>query len=101
MTMPNQPGSQGTGKWWAGFASAFLATWLVAHLEKDYGVDFKQMEVYGLNAIILKSSLEGTFVSFFVWVTPAHLVDFVTQTILFIKNAFKKWRDACNSNQEN
>jgi hypothetical protein len=84
----------GNGKWWAGFAAAFLAAFVVDHMEKNYGIDFKELEQYGMSAAFLKSSLEGTFVSFFVWVTPAHLVGSVTTVIVFTKNSVKQWRDA-------
>lgn len=97
--MSNVPDtSPGNGKWWAGFAAAFAATYVVHHLEVDYGLDFKK---FGMEPAVFKGLTEGSFVSFFVWITPSHVVQSVTDIILFIKAAFRQWRDAIhNPNQE-
>lgn len=87
--LPNN--SAGAGKWWAGFAAAFAATYVVDVMDKVYGVDFTQ---YGMSDAMFKGLLEGSFVSFLVWLTPSHLVQSVTDAILFAKGACKQWRNA-------
>lgn len=83
----------GNGKWWAGFAAAFVATYIVDHMEKTYGIDFKELRT---DPAVFKGFIEGSFVSFFVWLSPSHLVQSVTNAIFFVRNAFKTWRDALN-----
>lgn len=83
----------GTGKWYAGFVAAFAATWLVDTLDKIYGVDFAH---YGMSDAMFKGFLEGSFVSFIVWLTPSHLVQSVTDAILFVRDALTQWRNALN-----
>lgn len=84
----------GNGKWWAGFAATFAATYVVDHLQREHGVDFKEM---GTDPAIMKSLVEGSFVSFFVWISPSHIVESVTDVILFVKTAIKNWHDAINN----
>lgn len=83
----------GNGKWWAGFVAAFAATYAVDHLEKNYGFNFKEA---GTDPAIVKGLLEGSCCSFFVWLTPDHIVQSITDMILFVKNAYHQWRDAIN-----
>lgn len=89
--MTYAPSSDGPAKWWVGFAAAFMATWAVNRMENVYMIDFEQ---FGMSAGVFKGLLEGSFVSFFVWLTPSHLVESVTDGILFVKSAMKNWRDA-------
>ncbi len=91
--MSINPPNTGSGKWWAGFVASLAATFVISHLETNYGIDFSKE---GMDAGIFKGLLEGSFVSFFVWVTPGHLVDSVTDVIIFIRTAILKWRNAAN-----
>lgn len=93
------PQKEGNAKWWVGYAAAFAAAFTTTHIENSYGTQFFAMA--NLPPAVFKGFIEGTFVGFFVWLTPSHLVQSVTDAILFIKSAFRQWRDAIsNSNQE-
>lgn len=87
--------TSGSGKWYAGFVAAFLATYVVDHLQTNYGIDFKQL---GTDPAVFKALIEGSFVSLLVWASPSHLVQSVTDAILFCKAALKEWRDALRNN---
>lgn len=95
MSLP--PATTGQGKWYAGFVAAFAATWVVDTMDKVYMIDFTQ---YGMSDAVFKGFLEGTFVSFIVWLTPNHIVQTITCAIIFVRDALKQWRDALTNKED-
>ena len=76
----------------ASWAASYAMTQLSLH-----GVDFTEA---GINSEIVKSTIIGALVGFFTWLTPKHLVQSVTDAIIFCRNAIKEWRDALNNSNK-
>lgn len=62
--------------------SGYFVNWLSLH-----GVNFTE---FGVSSEIVKASLEGTLVGFFVWMTPQNLVDEIVVFIKFCKSSWKQ-----------
>lgn len=85
-----QPEQPGYGKLGAAMAASWAASYAMTQLSL-HGVDFTE---FGVNSEIVKSTIIGILVGFFTWVTPKHLVQSVTDAIIFCRNAIKEWTNA-------
>jgi hypothetical protein len=93
--MSDTTSNLGYGKVGASIASAWLASYCMTQLSL-HGVDFAEL---GVSSEIVKSTVIGTLVGFFTWLTPQNIVNEITSIIIFCKNAIKQWRNAINNPQ--
>lgn len=84
---------KGVGKLGAAFFAAFIGSYVMTQLSLR-GVNF---EVLGVSSELVKSTIVAHLVTFFVWLTPRNMVEWITEVIIFWKSAFKKWRNAANN----
>lgn len=89
-----EQGKSGWGKVISGFISGILTTYLT-NKASLHGVNF---EVLGVSSEMVKAGIDGAIISVSVWATPSHFVAAVKDGILFVKYAWRQWREAWNSN---
>lgn len=87
--------TRGYGKVGASIVAAWLSSYTMTQLSL-HGVDFTEL---GVSSEIVKSTIIGILSGFFVWVSPQHLIQAITDAILFCRNAIKQWREALTSNK--
>lgn len=85
--------SSGYGKIGASIVAAWAASYLMTQLSL-HGVNFTEL---GVPSEIVKSTLVGTLVGFFTWISPSNLVDSVTEAIVFCKDAISEWKKALDN----
>ena len=85
--------SSGYGQIGASILAAFSASYLMNRFSLR-GIDF---EVLGFSSELVKSTIIGTLSGFFTWISPTHVVQAVTDAILFVRKALKQWHDAINN----
>lgn len=76
----------GFGKVGSSILAAALSGYIVNRFSL-HGVDFTE---FGVPSEVVKASLEGTLVGFFVWLTPQNFVDGLVSAITFCKSSWKK-----------
>lgn len=95
-----EEGKLGFGKIAAGFLACGLSSYIMNQLSL-HGVNFEEDIIPGVkvSSEIVKSSLEGTLVGFFIYLTPQHFVAFVSDVLIFTKQTLKTWQNAWTDNQ--
>lgn len=98
-TLPTGPSIMkgGLGKVASGILAAGLSSYIINQFSL-HGINFElamdAVPGVKVSSEFVKSSLEGTLVGFFVWVTPAHIVQLVKDGIIFVRTTLKTWGDA-------
>jgi hypothetical protein len=77
----------------ASWAASYAMTQLSLH-----GVDFA---VVGIDSEMVKSTIVGGLVGALTWATPRNIVQSITDTILFCKEAIMEWKNAINKPEGN
>ena len=85
--------NKGNGKAYTAFLATAISTYGMNYMSL-HGVDF---QVFGVPSEIIKSGIDASLLMFFTWASPDHLVQSVTDSILFVKSAFKQWGDALSN----
>lgn len=88
-------GKVGTGKIFSGILAGFISSYLMNQLSL-HGINFEADIIPGvrISSEVVKSTLDGVLIGFFVGCTPSHFVAFVKDTIIFIKQSWLTWQQA-------
>lgn len=86
----------GFGKVGSSILAAALSGYIVNKFSL-HGVDFTE---FGVPSEVVKASIEGTLVGFFVWLTPQNFIDEVVCFIVFLRASWRKIRNAANGDDD-
>lgn len=86
----------GKGKTWAGILAAICASYMMNWLSL-HGVNF---EVWKIPSELVKATIIGHLVGFFVWVTPKNFVGAIGDGLRFVHDAATQWWNALRYGKE-
>ena len=74
--------------------ASIVAAWVASYIMTQFSLHGFDFAVLGFSSELVKSTIIGTLVGFFTWLTPQHLVQEITSAIVFCKSAWAQWRAA-------
>ena len=76
----------------------FLAAWGASYIMTQLSLSGVNFELMGVDSEIVKSTIIAQLVTLFISITPRNVVEYVRDSIIFVRRSWKEWKDAATSN---